>query len=253
MDSFPLPCPSHPPQRAPPRPPSPPRSPPSPRPPPPPSRALRPAAARLTCPPACRPATSPWTPPCSWSAPRARPAHAVLHALDREGRRLTSSSKGRGKGRGRDGEPIVLRGPWATERTDFTARISARDLPSDTQYEGRAVLRGRERETGRGRRRPLRDSPGHRSDGAQSFVWTADTAGQGYGINPGVGGMFGYGRCAPWRPTSSSIAGDTIYADGPIEESIEEPTARSAQPGHRRGREGGRDPAGVPRNATATT
>ncbi len=33
--------------------------------------------------------------------------HAVLHALDREGRRLTSSSKGRGQ----DSEPLVLRGP----------------------------------------------------------------------------------------------------------------------------------------------
>ena len=145
--------------------------------------------------------------------------HAVLHALDHEGRRLTSSSKGRG----RYGEPIVLRGPWATERTDFTARISATDLPSDTQYEVELFFEdenGKRGEVGIGR---FGTAPGHRSDGAQSFVWTADTAGQGYGINPDVGGMFGYEAMRAVEPDFFLHAGDTIYADGPIEETLEEP------------------------------
>ena len=145
--------------------------------------------------------------------------HAVLHALDHEGRRLTSSSKGRG----RYGEPIVLRGPWATERTDFTARISATDLPSDTMYEVELFFEdenGKRGEVGVGR---FGTAPGHRSDGAQSFVWTADTAGQGYGINPDVGGMFGYEAMRAVEPDFFLHAGDTIYADGPIEETLEEP------------------------------
>ncbi|MFL0516680.1 alkaline phosphatase [Brevibacterium luteolum] len=149
--------------------------------------------------------------------------HAVLHALDPDGRRLTASPARRGTGRGRDGEPIALRGPWATSRTDFTARISAKDLPSDTEYEVELFFEdenGTRGEIGTGR---FGTAPGHRSDGAQSFIWTADTAGQGYGINSEVGGMFGYETMRALEPDFILHAGDTIYADGPIEESIEEP------------------------------
>jgi alkaline phosphatase D len=149
--------------------------------------------------------------------------HAVLHPLDPAGRRLASSSRTRASGRGRDGEPIVLRGPWATQRTDFTARISAKDLPSDTEFEVELYFEdenGKQGEVGTGR---FGTAPGHRSDGAQSFVWTADTAGQGYGINPEVGGMFGYETMRALQPDFFLHAGDTIYADGPIEETLEEP------------------------------
>ena len=118
--------------------------------------------------------------------------HAVLHALDADGERLTGGGYRRGRGGGRDGSPITLRGPWATAETDFTARISADGLPAGTAFETELFFEdehGRRSEVGTGQ---FRTAPGHRSDGAQTFVWTADTAGQGYGINPDVGGMFGY-------------------------------------------------------------
>lgn len=150
--------------------------------------------------------------------------HAVLHALDADGQRLTSSRSRRGKGAGRDGRPISLRGPWATAETDFTARISAKGLPAGTRFEAELFFEdenGHRGEVGTGR---FSTAPGHRSDGAQTFVWTADTAGQGYGINPDVGGMFGYASMLAVAPDFFLHAGDTIYADGPIAETLEEPS-----------------------------
>ncbi|MGO1285712.1 MAG: alkaline phosphatase D family protein [Brachybacterium sp.] len=149
--------------------------------------------------------------------------HAVLHALDADGERLTGGGYRRGRGGGRDGSPITLRGPWATAETDFTARISADGLPAGTAFETELFFEdehGRRSEVGTGQ---FRTAPGHRSDGAQTFVWTADTAGQGYGINPDVGGMFGYETMRSLAPDFFLHAGDTIYADGPIAETLEEP------------------------------
>lgn len=143
--------------------------------------------------------------------------HAVLHALDADGERVT----GRGAGRGRG--PITLRGSWATADTDLTARVSAKGLPAGTAFETEIFFEdenGRTSEIGTG---SFRTAPGRRSDGAQTFVWTADTAGQGYGINPDVGGMFGYETMRSLAPDFFLHAGDTIYADGPIAETLEEP------------------------------
>ncbi|WP_193103296.1 alkaline phosphatase [Brachybacterium sp. FME24] len=149
--------------------------------------------------------------------------HAVLHALDSQGERIIGNGRGRGKDNGRNGHPITLRGPWATAETDFTARVSAKGLPDGTTFETEVYFEdenGRRSEVGAGR---FSTAPGKRSDGAQTFVWTADTAGQGYGINPDVGGMFGYETMRSFSPDFFLHAGDTIYADGPITESLEEP------------------------------
>ena len=148
---------------------------------------------------------------------------AVLHALDADGDRVRSRGRRRGLGAGRDGEPIRLRGPWATADTDFTARIQARGLPSGTSFDLELSFEdehGRRSELGTGR---FSTAPGRRSDGAQTFVWTADTAGQGYGINPDVGGMFGYETMRSFNPDFFLHAGDTVYADGPIAETVTEP------------------------------
>ncbi|MGH8431361.1 MAG: alkaline phosphatase D family protein, partial [Solimonas sp.] len=48
------------------------------------------------------------------------------------------------------------------------------------------------------------------------FVWSADTAGQGFGINPDDGGMRTYATMAAHDPDFFLHSGDTIYADGPI-------------------------------------
>ncbi len=184
----------------------------------------RPAPSRLTLPSGLQTGDVTTDSAVLWSrASGEGRLHAVLHALDPEGRRLTATPSRRSRGRGRDGQPIVLRGPGATSRTDFTARISAKDLPSDTEFEVELFFEdenGTKGEVGTAR---FATAPGHRSDGAQSFVWTADTAGQGYGINPEVDGMFGYETMRALSPDFFLHAGDTVYADGPIEESLEEP------------------------------
>ena len=48
------------------------------------------------------------------------------------------------------------------------------------------------------------------------FVWSGDTAGQGFGINPEFGGMRIYEAMRKVEPDFFLHSGDTIYADGPI-------------------------------------
>ncbi len=55
------------------------------------------------------------------------------------------------------------------------------------------------------------------------FVWSGDTAGQGYGINPDFGGMRIYDTMRECRPDFFIHSGDTIYADNPFEPRIELP------------------------------
>jgi alkaline phosphatase D len=51
---------------------------------------------------------------------------------------------------------------------------------------------------------------------AVRLVWSADTAGQGWGINEADGGMKTYATMARHEPDFFIHSGDTIYADGPI-------------------------------------
>ncbi len=47
-------------------------------------------------------------------------------------------------------------------------------------------------------------------------MFTGDTAGQGYGINPELGGMIAYKAMHDTRPDFFLHSGDNIYADGPL-------------------------------------
>src|SRR5499427_3914864 len=49
-----------------------------------------------------------------------------------------------------------------------------------------------------------------------SFVWSGDTAGQGWGIDEARGGMRAYATMLRNRPDFFIHNGDNIYADGPI-------------------------------------
>ena len=55
------------------------------------------------------------------------------------------------------------------------------------------------------------------------FVWSGDTAGQGWGINPDFGGMRIYETMRQQQPAFFIHSGDTVYADGPIEAEKEMP------------------------------
>ena len=56
-----------------------------------------------------------------------------------------------------------------------------------------------------------------------SFVWGGDTAGQGWGIDEGRGGMRTYATMLNHAPDFFIHSGDTIYADGPLAETVEMP------------------------------
>jgi len=107
-------------------------------------------------------------------------------------------------------------GPHALETTDYTARIDLTDLPRDRDIFVRASFQGLTHE--RASSEPLfgrfRSAPRQRR--GVRFVWSGDTAGQGFGINPDIGGMRIYETMRARRPDFFIHSGDTIYADGPI-------------------------------------
>ena len=84
---------------------------------------------------------------------------------------------------------------------DIFYRIRFQDLASPTTV-GEPM-------TGR-----FRSAPGDRR--SISFVWSGDTAGQGWGIDEARGGMRTYATMLRNRPDFFIHNGDTIYADGPI-------------------------------------
>ncbi|WP_245184778.1 alkaline phosphatase D family protein [Halomonas salinarum] len=55
---------------------------------------------------------------------------------------------------------------------------------------------------------------------ALRFVWSGDTVGQGWGINPDFGGLVLYDTMRRVQPDFFLHSGDTIYADGPLEERV---------------------------------
>lgn len=56
-----------------------------------------------------------------------------------------------------------------------------------------------------------------------SFVWSGDTAGQGWGIDEARGGMRCYATMLKHRPDFFIHSGDSIYADGPIPAEVKLP------------------------------
>ena len=56
-----------------------------------------------------------------------------------------------------------------------------------------------------------------------SFVWSADTVGQGFGINSDLGGMTIYETMRRLEPDFFVHSGDTIYADNPLQAEVKLP------------------------------
>jgi alkaline phosphatase D len=104
----------------------------------------------------------------------------------------------------------------ALPETDFTANALIDGLPAgqDIFYRIRfqdlasPTIIG-EPVTGR-----FRSAPADRR--SVSFVWSGDTAGQGWGIDESRGGMRTYATMLRNRPDFFIHSGDNIYADGPI-------------------------------------
>lgn len=109
-----------------------------------------------------------------------------------------------------------VRGPHALETTDYTARVDLQGLPPGADVFVRTYFesldgRGATSEPVVGR---FKSAPKGGRD--VRFVWSGDTAGQGWGIDLGFGGMKIYEAMRRTRPDFFLHSGDTIYADGPL-------------------------------------
>jgi alkaline phosphatase D len=107
-------------------------------------------------------------------------------------------------------------GPAALEEADFTARVDLHGLPPGQQIFYRVSFE--DLTTPRSVSAPLvgsfRSAPAGRRD--VTFVWSGDTAGQGWGINAAWGGMKIYEQMRRLGPDFFIHSGDQIYADGPL-------------------------------------
>jgi alkaline phosphatase D len=107
-------------------------------------------------------------------------------------------------------------GPLATPATDFTARLDLRGLRPGERYIYRVSFQDLDDPTLVSA--PLAGqfgtAPSRRRD--VSFLWSGDTVGQGWGINPDLGGMRIYETMRRAQPDFFVHSGDSIYADGPV-------------------------------------
>jgi alkaline phosphatase D len=111
----------------------------------------------------------------------------------------------------------------ALPESDFTVKALVEDLPSgqDIFYRVRPQDLVDVNGTGEPMVGRFRTAPADRRD--ISFVWSGDTAGQGWGIDESRGGMKIYEAMLRHRPDFFIHSGDTIYADGPIAAEVKLP------------------------------
>jgi alkaline phosphatase D len=111
----------------------------------------------------------------------------------------------------------------ALPESDFTAKSLIDELPAGQDIHYRVTAANLAAPTVRGE--PVigrfRTAPADRR--SISFVWSGDTAGQGWGIDEARGGMRCYATMLRNRPDFFIHSGDTIYADGPITEQVKLP------------------------------
>ena len=110
-----------------------------------------------------------------------------------------------------------VRGPQALKDSDFTARVDLGGLPRGTEVFVRVQF-----EADNARSEPLiaRFRTPAAGQSNVRFVWSGDTVGQGWGIDPNFGGMKLYEAMRQTHPHFFIHSGDTIYADGPLRESV---------------------------------
>lgn len=110
-------------------------------------------------------------------------------------------------------------GPDALDVTDFTARVVLTDLPPGQRISYRVTfqdlsdLRVWSDPVAGVFRTPAAAAPAARP---VTIAWSADTAGQGWGINPEWGGYRIYQAMQAAEPDLFVHCGDTIYADQPL-------------------------------------
>ncbi|MGB3555080.1 MAG: alkaline phosphatase D family protein [Jannaschia sp.] len=142
---------------------------------------------------------------------------AILWArADREARMAVEWATTEGFADPRRVQPLDL-----GEASDMSGKMALSGLPSDQEIFYRVTMADlsdlnavSEPVTGR-----FRTAPATRRD--IRFVWSGDTAGQGWGIDRDRGGMRTYATMQAHRPDFMIHSGDTIYADGPLQPEVE--------------------------------
>jgi alkaline phosphatase D len=111
---------------------------------------------------------------------------------------------------------VRVQGPAALPETGYTARVELAGLPSAAHlyYRAQFISLSDDRTASEPLLGRLRTAPADRRN--VRFVWSADTCGQGFGINPDHGGMRCYETVRGAAPDFFLHSGDTIYADGVI-------------------------------------
>jgi alkaline phosphatase D len=112
-----------------------------------------------------------------------------------------------------------VRGPLLTPDTDLTGKVRVNRLPAGERLFYRVRVDDSEPITG-----SLRAAPRERSD--IRFLWSADIVGQGWGINPDVGGITIFEAMRARQPDFFLCSGDHIYADNPLTETVTLPDGR---------------------------
>jgi alkaline phosphatase D len=119
------------------------------------------------------------------------------------------------------------RGPLLGPGSDFTGTTALRGLPAGEQVHYRVTLvdPDDDRRTGEPVYGTFRTAPADRRQGVW-FLWSGDIAGQGWGINPDIGGYRAYEEMRRLDPDFFLCSGDTVYADGPLVPSVTLPDGR---------------------------
>src|SRR5258708_4103174 len=109
---------------------------------------------------------------------------------------------------------------------DFTAKVLLQGLPpgQDIFYRLRFEDIDESGISGETQLGHFRTAPTDKS--SISFVWSGDTAGQGWGIDPSRGGMRTYKTMLENRPDFFIHSGDHIYADCPVPSELKLPNGQ---------------------------
>lgn len=112
----------------------------------------------------------------------------------------------------------VIQGPLAFEATDFTARINLTGLPAGHDVFFQVIFQDLDNPNALSKASYgyFRTAPSQAKN--VRFLWSGDTCGQGWGINPDIGGMRIYETMRLTNPDFFIHCGDSIYADCPIPE-----------------------------------
>ncbi|NWF30540.1 alkaline phosphatase D family protein [Streptomyces sp. PKU-EA00015] len=123
--------------------------------------------------------------------------------------------------------PRTWHGPLLGPDSDFTGTTALRGLPPGEQVHYRVTLADPDdpRRTGETVQGTFRTAPARRRQGVR-FLWSGDIAGQGWGINPDIGGYRAYEEMRRLDPDFFLCSGDTVYADGPLVPSVTLPDGR---------------------------